>query len=64
VRAAHEPFPSDSRHLPARRPSPEHLGRKETAVLLASAVMRGAGLDRSRISCEENGKRLCVPATP
>ncbi|MGW5214009.1 methyltransferase, FxLD system [Streptomyces sp. NPDC004051] len=43
--AAHELFHSDSRHLLAYRPSPEHLGRKETAVLLASAMMRGAGLD-------------------
>lgn len=43
--AAHELFHSDSRHLLIYQPGPEHLGRKETAVLLASAMMRGAGLD-------------------
>jgi protein-L-isoaspartate(D-aspartate) O-methyltransferase len=43
--AAHELFHSDSRHLLTYQPSPEHLGRRETAVLLASAMMRGAGLD-------------------
>ncbi|MFG2483367.1 methyltransferase, FxLD system [Streptomyces virginiae] len=42
---AHELFHTDSRHLltyPIRR---GHLGRRETAVLLASAMMRAAGLD-------------------
>ncbi|MEU4179432.1 methyltransferase, FxLD system [Streptomyces sp. NPDC026589] len=43
--AAHGLFHSDSRHLLIYQPGPEHLGRKETAVLLASAMMRGAGLD-------------------
>ncbi|MBT2489124.1 methyltransferase, FxLD system [Streptomyces sp. ISL-96] len=43
--AAHELFHSDSRHLLTYQPGPDHLGRKETAVLLASAMMRGAGLD-------------------
>ncbi|MCX4558784.1 methyltransferase, FxLD system [Streptomyces phaeochromogenes] len=43
--AAHELFHRDSRHLLTYRPSPGHLGRRETAVLLASAMMRGAGLD-------------------
>ncbi|KAB1149133.1 methyltransferase, FxLD system [Streptomyces luteolifulvus] len=43
--AAHELFHSDSRHLLTYQPSPMHLGRRETAVLLASAMMRGAGLD-------------------
>ncbi|MBV7246392.1 methyltransferase, FxLD system [Streptomyces sp. MW-W600-10] len=42
---AHGLFHSDSRHLLTYQPSPDHLGRKETAVLLASAMMRGAGLD-------------------
>ncbi|MFJ9894253.1 methyltransferase, FxLD system [Streptomyces sp. NPDC091280] len=42
---AHALFHSDSRHLLAYRLRREHLGRKETAVLLASAMMRGAGLD-------------------
>jgi protein-L-isoaspartate(D-aspartate) O-methyltransferase len=42
---AHGLFHSDSRHLLAYRPSREHLGRKETSILLASAMMRGAGLD-------------------
>lgn len=43
--AAHELFHRDSRHLLTYEPSPGHLGRRETAVLLASAMMRGAGLD-------------------
>jgi protein-L-isoaspartate(D-aspartate) O-methyltransferase len=43
--AAHELFHSDSRHLLTYQLSPMHLGRRETAVLLASAMMRGAGLD-------------------
>ncbi|MFE5191716.1 methyltransferase, FxLD system [Streptomyces sp. NPDC056628] len=43
--AAHELFHSDSRHLLTYQPSPTHFGRRETAVLLASAMMRGAGLD-------------------
>lgn len=43
--AAHELFHGDSRHLLTYESSPEHLGRRETAVLLASAMMRGAGLD-------------------
>ncbi|WP_435601413.1 methyltransferase, FxLD system [Streptomyces sp. C10-9-1] len=42
---AHELFHSDSRHLLTYQPSPMHLGRRETAVLLASVMMRGAGLD-------------------
>ncbi len=43
--AAHELFHSDCRHLLTYQMSPQHLGRRETAVLLASAMMRGAGLD-------------------
>ena len=43
--AAHELFHSDSRHLLTYQTSPMHLGRRETAVLLASVMMRGAGLD-------------------
>ncbi|QUC62931.1 methyltransferase, FxLD system [Streptomyces sp. A2-16] len=43
--AAHELFHSDSRHLLTYQPSSQHLGRRETAVLLASVMMRGAGLD-------------------
>jgi len=43
--AAHELFHSDSRHLLTYQPNPQRLGRRETAVLLASAMMRGAGLD-------------------
>jgi protein-L-isoaspartate(D-aspartate) O-methyltransferase len=42
---AHELFHSDCRHLLTYQPRPMHLGRRETAVLLASAMMRGAGLD-------------------
>ncbi|MCZ4513985.1 methyltransferase, FxLD system [Streptomyces sp. ActVer] len=45
IDAAHELFHSDSHHLITYQPSPEHLGRRETATLLASAMMRGAGLD-------------------
>ncbi|MBC9731412.1 methyltransferase, FxLD system [Streptomyces sp. TRM68367] len=43
--AAHELFHSDSLHLLTYQPSPMHLGRRETTVLLASVMMRGAGLD-------------------
>ncbi|MDT0395375.1 MULTISPECIES: methyltransferase, FxLD system [Streptomyces] len=45
IDAAHELFHSDSRHLLTYQPNPMHLGRRETAVLLASVMMRGAGLD-------------------
>ncbi|QNP74966.1 methyltransferase, FxLD system [Streptomyces roseirectus] len=43
--AAHDLFHEDSRHLVAYQPGPGHLGRRETAVLLLSAMMRAAGLD-------------------
>ncbi len=42
---AHELFHQDSRHLLTYQPGPENLGRRETAVLLASAMMRASGLD-------------------
>ncbi|UED85833.1 methyltransferase, FxLD system [Streptomyces profundus] len=42
---AHALFHHDSRHLLTYQPGPERLGRRETVVLLASAMMRGAGLD-------------------
>ncbi|MFJ7045259.1 methyltransferase, FxLD system [Streptomyces sp. NPDC101112] len=42
---AHELFHQDSRHLLTYQPGPDHLGRRETAVLLASTMMRAAGLD-------------------
>ncbi|MDH6630053.1 protein-L-isoaspartate(D-aspartate) O-methyltransferase [Streptomyces sp. LBL] len=42
---AHELFEADSRHLLTYPPGPESLGRRETTVLLASAMMRAAGLD-------------------
>ncbi|SFD42674.1 methyltransferase, FxLD system [Streptomyces aidingensis] len=45
MEAAHELFHQDSRHLLAHQPRPGRLGRRETAVLLASAMMRAAGLD-------------------
>ncbi|MFI7876079.1 methyltransferase, FxLD system [Streptomyces salinarius] len=45
MEVAHELFHRDSRHLLTHRPGPESLGRRETAVLLASAMMRAAGLD-------------------
>ncbi|MEU6756262.1 methyltransferase, FxLD system [Streptomyces sp. NPDC046685] len=45
--AAHTLFHQDSRHLLTYAPGPteQHLGRRETAVLLCSAMMRAAGLD-------------------
>ncbi|UNO42154.1 methyltransferase, FxLD system [Streptomyces sp. MST-110588] len=43
--AAHELFHQDSRHLLTYRPGPGRLGRRETAVLLISALMRAARLD-------------------
>ena len=43
--AAHELFHRDSFHLLSYQPSPKHLGRRETTVLLVSAMLRGAGLD-------------------
>lgn len=45
MNVAHDLFHQDSRHLLTYQPGPEHLGRRETAVLLASAMMRAAGLD-------------------
>ncbi|MDT0481727.1 methyltransferase, FxLD system [Streptomyces doebereineriae] len=42
---AHDLFHKDSRHLLTHQPGPEQLGRRETAVLLASVMMRAAGLD-------------------
>lgn len=43
--AAHELFHSDSRHLLTYQTNPMRMGRRETAALLTSAMMRGAGLD-------------------
>ncbi|MEU0857389.1 methyltransferase, FxLD system [Streptomyces griseofuscus] len=43
--AAHALFHEDSRHLLNYRLEPRHLGRRETAVLLMSALMRAANLD-------------------
>ncbi|WP_370418991.1 methyltransferase, FxLD system [Streptomyces sp. QH1-20] len=43
--AAHDLFHEDSRHLLTYQPGPGRLGRRETAILLASAMMRAAGLD-------------------
>lgn len=42
---AHNLFHQDSRHLLTYQPGPEYLGRRETSVLLVSAMMRAAGLD-------------------
>jgi protein-L-isoaspartate(D-aspartate) O-methyltransferase len=42
---AHELFASDCRHLLTYHSGPGRLGRRETVVLLVSAMMRGAGLD-------------------
>ncbi|RPF39389.1 methyltransferase, FxLD system [Streptomyces sp. TLI_185] len=43
--AAHELFHHDSRCLLNYQPGPGRLGRRETAVLLISALMRAANLD-------------------
>ncbi|MFI1100257.1 methyltransferase, FxLD system [Streptomyces melanogenes] len=43
--AAHDLFHEDSRHLLTYQPGPGRLGRRETAVLLISAMMRAANLD-------------------
>ncbi|GGX50715.1 methyltransferase, FxLD system [Streptomyces noursei] len=43
--AAHALFHEDSRHLLNYQPGPENLGRRETAVLLMSSLMRAANLD-------------------
>ncbi|MFE7809197.1 methyltransferase, FxLD system [Streptomyces sp. NPDC057430] len=45
MEAAHELFHADSRHLLTYPVQIGHLGRRETAVLLVSAMMRAAGLD-------------------
>ncbi|KOU98395.1 MULTISPECIES: methyltransferase, FxLD system [Streptomyces] len=45
MEAAHELFHADSRHLLTYPVQTGHLGRRETAVLLVSAMMRAAGLD-------------------
>ncbi|MCO8301405.1 methyltransferase, FxLD system [Streptomyces sp. RKCA744] len=43
--AAHDLFHEDSRHLLGYQPVAGRLGRRETAVLLISAMMRAANLD-------------------
>lgn len=43
--AAHDLFHEDSRHLLDYEPGPGHLGRRESTVLLLSALMRAANLD-------------------
>ncbi|MFD8379105.1 methyltransferase, FxLD system [Streptomyces sp. NPDC059679] len=43
--AAHDLFHEDSRHLLTYQPGTGRLGRRETAVLLISAMMRAANLD-------------------
>ncbi|MFC4035817.1 methyltransferase, FxLD system [Streptomyces polygonati] len=43
--AAHDLFHQDSRHLLTYQPGPGHVGRRETAVLLISAMMRAVNLD-------------------
>ncbi|WP_411142322.1 methyltransferase, FxLD system [Streptomyces sp. x-80] len=45
MNAAHELFHQDSRHLLTYQPGPGRLGRRETVVLLISAMMRAARLD-------------------
>ncbi|NYI04862.1 methyltransferase, FxLD system [Allostreptomyces psammosilenae] len=45
MEVAHELFHQDSRHLLGYRPGLGNLGHRETAVLLASTMMRAAGLD-------------------
>ncbi|MCX5327824.1 methyltransferase, FxLD system [Streptomyces sp. NBC_00140] len=43
--AAHDLFHQDTRHLLSYQPGPGKLGRRETAVLLISTLMRSAQLD-------------------
>lgn len=45
LHVAHGLFHHDSRHLLSYQAGPGHLGRRETAVVLCSAMMRAAGLD-------------------
>lgn len=45
MEAAHDLFHEDSRHLLTYQPGPGLLGRRETAVLLFSSLMRAANLD-------------------
>ncbi|MFH9576255.1 methyltransferase, FxLD system [Streptomyces sp. NPDC017454] len=45
MEVAHTLFHQDSRHLLTHQPGQENLGRRETAILLASTMMRAAGLD-------------------
>ncbi|WP_406129769.1 methyltransferase, FxLD system [Streptomyces sp. NBC_00989] len=45
MEAAHDLFHEDSRHLLTYQPGPDRLGRRETAVLLFSSLMRAAKLD-------------------
>ncbi|MFF3030907.1 methyltransferase, FxLD system [Streptomyces rubiginosohelvolus] len=43
--AAHDLFHEDSRHILAYPRQAEHIGRRETAVLLMTSMMRAANLD-------------------
>ncbi|MFE9601452.1 methyltransferase, FxLD system [Streptomyces hokutonensis] len=45
MEAAHGLFHQDSRYLLTYQPGPDRLGRRETAVLLFSSLMRAAKLD-------------------
>ncbi|UYB39267.1 methyltransferase, FxLD system [Streptomyces sp. Je 1-4] len=45
INAAHDLFHEDSRHLLTYQTGPGRLGRRETAILLISAMMRAANLD-------------------
>ncbi|MFH9227676.1 methyltransferase, FxLD system [Streptomyces lydicus] len=45
METAHDLFHQDSHHLLTYQPGPGRLGRRETAVLLISAMMRAARLD-------------------
>ncbi|MFI6464538.1 methyltransferase, FxLD system [Streptomyces sp. NPDC050538] len=45
MEAAHDLFHQDSRYLLTYQPGPDQLGRRETAVLLFSSLMRAAKLD-------------------
>lgn len=45
MNAAHDLFHEDSRHLLTYQSGPGRLGRRETAILLASTMMRAASLD-------------------
>ena len=66
---AHTLFHTDSHHLPRYASQPGKLGARETTVLLASALLRGAGQDRfeqgdvwNRLAAQRRGIDHTLPA--